>query len=84
MAEKLPGLDHHLATLKASTPARIFLPSAGAALATKANLAFQLAHAQARDAVGDRLDTGALALGFGRGDWRRCALRALRRTGAPI
>lgn len=61
MAEKLPGLDHHLATLKASTPARIFLPSAGAALATKANLAFQLAHAQARDAVGDRLDTGALA-----------------------
>jgi Ethanolamine ammonia-lyase light chain (EutC) len=61
MAEKLPGLDDPLATLKASTPARIFLPSAGAALATKANLAFQLAHAQARDAVGDRLDTGVLA-----------------------
>lgn len=47
--------------LKAATPARIFLPSAGATVATSANLAFQLAHAEARDAVEDRLDTAALA-----------------------
>lgn len=47
--------------LRAATPARVFLPSAGAALATKANLAFQLAHAQARDAVDDSLDVAAFA-----------------------
>ncbi len=59
MAEKLPAIDG-LAALKASTPARIFLPCAGAAVATGANLAFQLAHAQARDSVEDHLDTQAL------------------------
>lgn len=61
MVGKPPALDNRLAPLRASTPARIFLPSAGAAVATDASLAFQLAHAQARDAVEDRLDADALA-----------------------
>jgi ethanolamine ammonia-lyase small subunit len=61
MSDNLPSIRDRLTTLKAATPARIFLPSAGAAVATSANLAFQLAHAEARDAVEDRLDTEALA-----------------------
>ncbi len=39
------------ATLRAATPARIGLPRTGSATATQCNLAFQLAHAEARDAV---------------------------------
>lgn len=61
MPDKTPAREDRLEPLRASTPARIFLPSAGAALATKANLAFQMAHAQARDAVYDSLDAAALA-----------------------
>ena len=61
MAENLPTVKDRFAALKAATPARVFLPSAGAAVATTANLAFQLAHAEARDAVEDRLDAEALA-----------------------
>ena len=61
MTEQPPASRDRLTALRAATPARIFLPAAGAAVATSANLAFQLAHAEARDAVGDRLDTEALA-----------------------
>jgi len=61
MAEKLPAFEVRLAPLKDATPARVFLPGAGAAVATSANLAFQLAHAEARDAVEDRLDGESLA-----------------------
>ncbi len=61
MAENLPTVKDRLAALKAATPARVFLPSAGAAVATTANLAFQLAHAEARDAVEECLDAEALA-----------------------
>lgn len=42
--------------LRAATPARIGLARAGAAIATGDLLAFQRAHAAARDAVHDRLD----------------------------
>ena len=61
MAEKPLEPADRLAPLRAATPARIFLPSAGAAVATRANLDFSLAHARARDAVKRPLDAGALA-----------------------
>jgi ethanolamine ammonia-lyase small subunit len=65
MTEKLPSAPDRLAALRAATPARIFLPSAGLALATQANLAFQLDHAEARDAVHERLDVEMLMEALG-------------------
>ncbi|HEY8214220.1 MAG TPA: ethanolamine ammonia-lyase subunit EutC [Methylocystis sp.] len=50
-----------ISVLRSATPARIFLPRAGAALTTRATLEFQLAHAEARDAVEERLDIDALS-----------------------
>ena len=60
MTETLPEIRDKLASLRAATPARIFLPRAGVALRTHANLQFQLDHAEARDAVHERLDVEAL------------------------
>jgi ethanolamine ammonia-lyase small subunit len=60
MTENLPETREKLASLRAATPARIFLPRAGVALATQANLQFQLDHAEARDAVHERLDVETL------------------------
>jgi ethanolamine ammonia-lyase small subunit len=71
MSDHLPSIRDRLIALRAATPARIFLPSAGAAVATSANLAFQLAHAEARDAVEDRLDVETL-------------VEQLRATGLPV
>jgi ethanolamine ammonia-lyase small subunit len=51
-----------LSTLRQYTPARVALPSTGVSLATSEVLAFQLAHAQARDAVHVPLHLPSLAL----------------------
>jgi ethanolamine ammonia-lyase small subunit len=46
--------------MRDATPARIGLARAGASVATEGHLAFQLAHARARDAVHEPFDPGAL------------------------
>lgn len=51
----------HWPELRAFTPARLALGRAGSSLPTREVLAFQLAHAQARDAVWTPLDVAALA-----------------------
>jgi ethanolamine ammonia-lyase small subunit len=60
MTENLPETADKLAALRAATPARIFLPRTGVALTTQTNLQFQLDHAEARDAVLERLDVETL------------------------
>jgi ethanolamine ammonia-lyase small subunit len=65
MTANLPEAQGKLAALRAATPARIFLPRAGLALATHANLQFQLDHAEARDAVHEPLDVEALIEALG-------------------
>jgi ethanolamine ammonia-lyase small subunit len=50
--------------LRAATPARIGLARSGSSLATRELLAFQLAHAEAKDAVGESLDSELLLSGL--------------------
>jgi ethanolamine ammonia-lyase small subunit len=57
-------IDDPWARMRAATPARIALPRAGSAIATPAHLAFQLAHARARDAVHAPFDLDALLAGL--------------------
>ena len=52
------------ARLSSLTPARVALGRTGASLTTEEVLRFQLAHAEARDAVHIRLDSEALAAGI--------------------
>lgn len=60
MADRRPAPADMISKLRSATPARIFLPRAGAGLTTRATLDFQLAHAEARDAVEERLDIETL------------------------
>lgn len=60
MADRRPTPLDMISKLRSATPARIFLPRAGATLTTRATLDFQLAHAEARDAVEERLDVESL------------------------
>lgn len=62
---KAPANPDRWGALKAATPARVGLPRAGQGLALSEVLAFQLAHAQARDAVHAALDVEAIRLTLG-------------------
>jgi len=78
---KLPALvtPEPWSTLKRFTDARIALGRAGHSLPTAAHLDFQLAHAQARDAVHLPFDAAGLAL-----DFERAGLTTLRLHSAAI
>jgi ethanolamine ammonia-lyase small subunit len=56
----VPVSDDPWTRMRASTPARIGLALAGSSIATQDHLAFQLAHAKARDAVHEPFDPGTL------------------------
>jgi ethanolamine ammonia-lyase small subunit len=65
-------------SLREMTPARVALERAGDSLATSEVLRFQLAHAQARDAVHDALAVSAFA------ERMRAELPMLRDAGIPV
>lgn len=60
MARDLTETEGRWSALRAATPARLFLPQTGSTLTTPTVLEFQLAHAEARDAVNEKLDVASL------------------------
>ena len=72
-------------SMRAATPARIGLARAGASIATREHLAFQLAHARARDAVHAPFDPDvARSTAFASAASKRAACTAPRPTARPI
>jgi ethanolamine ammonia-lyase small subunit len=69
----VPVSDDPWTRMRAATPARIGLALAGASIATRDHLAFQLAHARARDAVHEPFEPELLA-----GRLRECGLEAVQ------
>jgi ethanolamine ammonia-lyase small subunit len=65
--------------LRRLTPARIGLGRAGFGLPVKAHLAFQVAHARARDAVHAVLDVDALVAAIAACGWPVCKVRSATR-----
>lgn len=61
MADEIIKADRLWSSLRAATSARIGLNSSGRAISTKDHLAFQLAHAEARDAVNEPFDATHIA-----------------------
>ena len=64
MAEPPRLLDPRWLKLRSATPARIGLARAGAAVTSRELLAFQRAHAEARDAVHEKFDAAPLLAGL--------------------
>jgi ethanolamine ammonia-lyase small subunit len=62
--------------LRAATPARIGLERTGTSISTKERLAFQLAHAVARDAVHEPLDVEAVSYALSQRGFRAVRLRS--------
>ncbi len=79
MSDRSPAIENPWQHLRQLTPARIALGRAGTSLPTAAQLDFQFAHAQARDAVHLPLDCAALA-----GELQRHALDCLHLHSAAV
>jgi ethanolamine ammonia-lyase small subunit len=65
-----------VSNLRHYTPARVALDRAGSSVTTREILDFQLAHAQARDAVNAALDVGSLLDGLRQRNLPCCALKS--------
>jgi ethanolamine ammonia-lyase small subunit len=78
----MPAAADDWAPLRRFTAARIALGHAGSGLPTAAHLAFQLAHARARDAVHTPLDTAALIAALTAGGYETMALESAARERA--
>jgi len=76
MTDEIAKADGLWSSLRAATAARIGLKSSGRAIATTDHLAFQLAHAEARDAVNEPFDAMQIADALELRGWKSNHLRS--------